>query len=103
MEARSTADSEIEWQLEAQDLRLVLRWIETATADRVEGVTIAAGPTINHVDTYFDTKDRRLDRAGYSVRLRRARRAPVEATLKSLEGSTPDALRIRRELAEEIE
>lgn len=51
----------------------------------------------------MDTADRRLDRAGYSVRLRRSRRGPAEATLKSLNGGRPDALRIRRELAEELE
>jgi CHAD domain-containing protein len=96
--------TEIEWQLDAQDLRPVLRWIENVTAgDGDDGVTVTPGPTVNHVDTYLDTEDRRLDRAGYSVRLRRSRRLPPEATLKSLDGIGPDALRIRLELAEQVE
>jgi inorganic triphosphatase YgiF len=96
------AEAEIEWQFEAQDLRLVLRWIESA-AGGADPVTIMAGRTTSHVDTYLDTADRRLDRAGYSVRLRRSRRPPCEATLKSLDGAGPDALRVRLELAEPLE
>src|SRR5262245_3022649 len=95
--------NEIEWQLEAQDLRLVLRWIENAVAEGAEGVTISTGPTINQLDTYLDTADRRLDRAGYSVRLRRTRRQRPEATLKSLGNARPDALRVRTEIAEEVD
>jgi CHAD domain-containing protein len=103
MEAQPGADAEIEWQLEAQDLRLVLRWIESTAAEDADGVTISDGPTLNHVDTYLDTEDRRLDRAGYSMRVRRSRRLPPEATLKALNGAGEDALRIRRELAEELD
>jgi triphosphatase len=104
MEAGPGADAEVEWQLDAQDLRPVLRWIETiSAAGTTEGVTIAPAHTDNHVDTYLDTADRRLDRAGYSVRLRRGRRPPAEATLKSLNGGGPTGPRIRRELAEHVE
>jgi triphosphatase len=104
MEAGPGSDSEVEWQLEAQDLRPILRWIEsTSAAGPAEGVTITSGHTDNHVDTYLDTADRRLDRAGYSVRLRRSRRLPAVATLKSLDGIGPGALRIRRELEEQVE
>jgi inorganic triphosphatase YgiF len=57
------------------------------------------------VDTYVDTEDRRLDRAGYSVRLRRESGRPAEATLKSLasDDSPPDGPRVRLELAEELD
>jgi triphosphatase len=94
---------ELEWQLDAQDLRPVLRWIEAA-ADGVGGVAIARGRTVNQIDTYLDTADRRLDRAGYSVRLRQAGRRS-EATLKSLapDGAGPDGLRVRLELEEELD
>src|SRR5690242_19889435 len=103
MDAGPAVGSEIEWQLDAQDLSVVQRWIErTAGADAASGVSITPAKTINHVDTYLDTEDRRLDRAGYSVRLRKERGRPIEATLKSLDGARPDALRIRRELAEEV-
>ena len=55
--------NEIEWQLEAQDLRPVLRWIELVV-DGAAGITVTAGRTVNQVDTYVDTADRRLERAG---------------------------------------
>jgi hypothetical protein len=103
LEGRPGAEAEIEWQFEAQDLRLVLRWIESAAGAGADPVTVAAGRTVNHVDTYLDTEDRRLDRAGYSVRLRRSRRPPDEATIKSLDGAGPDALRVRVELVEPLE
>ena len=103
MDAGPGADAEIEWQLDAQDLSVVQRWIERAAGADAAGVSITPAKTINHVDTYLDTEDRRLDRAGYSVRLRKVPRHPVEATMKSLDGSRPDALRIRRELSEEVE
>jgi CHAD domain-containing protein len=102
MEAQAASDREIEWQLEAQDLRLVLRWIE-GTSDAAYGVTIGPGRTLTNLDTYVDTADRRLDRAGYSVRLRRVRREVPEATLKSLNEAGPDALRTRLELAERLD
>jgi triphosphatase len=102
MDAGPAVGSEIEWQLDAQDLSVVQRWIEKSTAEGASGVSITPAQTINHVDTYLDTEDRRLDRAGYSVRLRKDRRRPVEATLKSLDGARPDALRIRLELTEEV-
>jgi triphosphatase len=101
MAAQPGDGTEIEWQFEAQDLRPVLRWIERAAGTNSDArVTIKRGPTEVHVDTYLDTDDRRLDRAGYSVRLRRTKGAPVEATLKSLTAIGADALRVRLELAE---
>src|SRR5262249_9847769 len=103
MDAGPAVGAEIEWQLDAQDLSVVRRWIENATADGTGGVSITPAKTINHVDTYLEREDRRLARAGYSVRWRKDRRRPIEATLKSLDGARPDALRIRRELTEEVE
>jgi len=102
MAAETASEREIEWQLDAQDLRLVLRWIEVA-AESANGITITPGRTVTNRDTYVDTADRRLDRAGYSVRLRRAGRDAPEATLKSLDGERTDALRIRLELAERLD
>jgi CHAD domain-containing protein len=102
MEAPPGAGAEIEWQLDAQDLSVVRRWLEHVATGGAGDVSITPRPTVSHVDTYVDTEDRRLDRAGYSVRLCRSRRGPAEATLKSLDGSRSDALRIRRELAEQV-
>src|SRR4051794_40768435 len=87
--ATAGGPTEVEWHLDAQDLRPVLRWVEAADGDGVGGVTIAAGHTVRQVDTYLDTKDRRLDRAGYSVRVRRSGRARPGATMKSLLSHRP--------------
>ena len=103
MEARQPAGFEIEWQLEAQDLRPVLRWLEHDAANGENGISVARGTTHTHVDTYVDTADRRLDRSGYSVRLRRASKCGGEATLKSLEDARPDALRIRLEVSQQVD
>jgi triphosphatase len=97
------SDAEIEWQLDAPDLTLVRRWIESVGSNGADGLTIGRGRTVAHADTYLDTKDRRLDRAGYSVRLRHTRGLPPEATLKSLDGVGPDGLRVRLELTERLE
>src|SRR6266545_393421 len=98
-------DSELEWQFDAQDLRPVRRWIDAAAAAGDDAVTIGPGKTVSQVDTYLDTPDRRLERAGYSVRVRRSRQLPAEATMKSLasDGGGMVGLRIRRELAEQVE
>src|SRR4029077_268532 len=95
----TTPDTEPEWQLDAQDLRPVTRWIEAAAVDGSDSLAIAGSHIVNHVDTYLDTKDRRLDRAGFSVRVRRSRRRRPEATLKSLSRADvdPTGLRIRLE------
>ena len=106
MEARLDDETEIEWQLDAHDLRPVLRWVEEAAAENdSKPVTIGRGPTVSQVDTYLDTADRRIDRAGYTVRLRKTPRRPSEATLKSLASERPGggALRIRMELAEQLD
>jgi CHAD domain-containing protein len=97
--------SELEWQFDAQDLRPVRRWVDAAAAAGDRGVTIAPGKTINQVDTYLDTPDRRLERAGYSVRIRKSRQSPVEATMKSLasNGARSDGLLVRLELAEPLD
>lgn len=103
MEAREGSGAEIEWQLEVQDLRPVVRWLEQERANGTDGIALGPAATITHVDTYLDTNDRRLDRAGFTVRIRRAPHLPAELTLKSLAPVQPDALRVRRELTQELE
>jgi CHAD domain-containing protein len=101
----ATDDRELEWQFDALDLRPVVRWLDEH-AD-AEQLTITPAGTVNQVDVYLDTDDRRFHRAGYTLRLRGiARRAGAggELTLKAL-GSTPatDGLRVRREVSEQLE
>jgi inorganic triphosphatase YgiF len=93
--------TEIEWQFEAPDLEAVERWVERASP--VEGVTISPLDGDDHLDTYLDTGDGRLDHAGYSVRLRRRPGRQSVATLKSLGSAKPDSPLVRLELEEEVE
>jgi CHAD domain-containing protein len=90
---------EIEWQLEAVDLESVGNWLEEHPS--ISGLEIVAGATKELADTYYDTEDWRLYRAGYALRVRRDG-AGAEVTMKSL---TPaeDALRRRREISEPLE
>src|SRR3954464_15796754 len=104
MDPSAPQDVEVEWQLDAQDLRPVARWIEAASANGAARVEIGPGRTVTNVDTYLDTRDRSLDRSGYSLRVRQvSRRAPV-ATVKSLErdGSDPGGPLVRLELEEAV-
>jgi triphosphatase len=108
MEGSPARDTELEWQLDAQDLRPVQRWIESRGEGGEPGsIAIGPGHTVSHVDTYLDTDDRRLDRAGYSVRVRQPRRGAGEATLKSLGPNRgrpeTNGPRIRLELTEEVD
>jgi triphosphatase len=100
-----TDDRELEWQFDALDLRPVVRWLEEH-AD-AEQLTISPAGTVNQVDVYLDTDDRRFHRAGYTLRLRSiGRRADAggELTLKALNSTSPtDGLRVRRELSEQLE
>jgi triphosphatase len=89
---------EVEWQLEAVDLRPVERWIGSRAPDAEPGLVPL--PSITIADRYLDTLDWRLHRAGYSLRLReQAGAAETEATLKSLDPSQ-GGLRVRREITE---
>src|SRR2546428_5841662 len=67
---------EVEWQFDAVDIRPVERWLVQSPAKPASmSVTPAGVQTI--VDTYTDTDDWRLYRAGYSLRVRRTgRRVP---------------------------
>src|SRR3712207_3049520 len=99
MQDRVMDHQEIEWQFEAPDLEPVETWLEKHSA--TSGLAVAPGATKEITDTYYDTDDWRLYRAGYALRLRRDG-GSAEATMKSL---TPaeGALRRRREISEPLE
>ncbi len=72
---------EIEWQLSAQDLGLVRKWLSEHGS--VDDLTIEPRPTHVIHDTYLDTEDFRIRRAGYALRLRDlpgARRGDAEGS-----------------------
>ena len=109
----SPNDVEVEWQLDALDLRPAERWFGTLSTPRVgsestlsdtddalSAVTASAKPAERLVDTYFDTVDWQIGRSGHVLRVRnRAGRA--EVTLKSLAKSAA-GLRRRLEVTEPL-
>jgi inorganic triphosphatase YgiF len=100
----TTDDREIEWQFEAADLEAVRDWL-AAQAGSGE-VEPAESGSVDQVDVYLDTDDRRFQRAGYALRLRRVEeRAGGEATLKGLDPVSADApgLRSRPEITEQLD
>jgi CHAD domain-containing protein len=91
---------EVEWQLEAVDLRPVERWLSSRGPEAEPALTPL--PTASLVDVYLDTADWRLHRAGYSLRVRELDGSREgEATMKALDPSR-GGLRIRREITEPL-
>jgi CHAD domain-containing protein len=82
----------VEWHFDAVDLRPVIRWLDERgeqTEDRA--IKINPAGSSSEVEIYLDTEDRRFNRAGYSLRIRRTgrgKRARAEATLEELEAAT---------------
>lgn len=99
------AGIEVEWQFDAVDIRPVVRWLRARAADQAVGgpstVSTAETPPVTQRDTYLDTPDWRIHRAGYSLRVRR-RGATSEATLKALSRPSNDGPRRRREVTEQL-
>ncbi|HET9108930.1 MAG TPA: CHAD domain-containing protein [Steroidobacteraceae bacterium] len=89
---------EVEWQLAAPDLGVIQRWLDRHSA--ADTWTIEPLPPQQLHDTYLDTEDWRLFRAGFALRVRE-RGGRVEATLKGLR-SARDDLADRREITEQL-
>ncbi len=95
---------EIEWQFDALDLRPVERWLAglpTLAVETDDGgtVTALARTPRRLVDSYLDTDDWRIARAGFVVRTRRRGRQD-EITLKDTRPAEGDGLRQRLEVTE---
>ncbi len=95
---------EIEWQFDALDLRPVERWLATLPTLAVEAgdrgtVTALARTPRRLVDSYLDTDDWRIARAGFVVRTRRRGRHD-EITLKDTRPAEGSGLRQRLEVTE---
>src|SRR5215218_5724020 len=90
---------EIEWQLDAADLERVGAWLEDHP--NLSGLNIVPAETKELTDTYYDTEDWRLYRAGYALRVRRDGES-AEATMKA-RVPAEGGLRRRREISEPIE
>jgi CHAD domain-containing protein len=82
--------TEQEWQFAAQDLESARHWL-AAQPQNVSERRFATRPTLNLQDTYYDSTDWMIFRAGYALRVRRALRddqegtGETEITLKSLQ------------------
>lgn len=91
-------DREIEWQFAAADLVAVRRWL--LAHPEIASFRIEPRPTLRLHDTYLDTTDWRVFRAGFALRLRE-RPGQAEATLKGLRSARED-LADRLEITEAL-
>lgn len=92
--AVNEAREELEWQFAADDLEAVESWLlEHPAVSRTETQEIS--------DTYLDTADWTLYKAGYALRLRKSGNR-AEVTMKSLSAGAGDGLRRRREISEPL-
>lgn len=97
-EQATTDQLEVEWQFSATDTAPVARWLESAA---VPGYSVTPGKTKVLEDTYFDTSSWRINRGGFTCRVR-DKGESAELTLKSM-AEPVGSMRSRRELTEAIE
>jgi CHAD domain-containing protein len=90
---------EVEWQLASTDLGSVRRWL--ADHGTIDGLVLEPRSTLQLFDTYLDTDDWRIHRAGFALRIR-SESGKSEATLKSLHSASAEVAD-RRELSEALE
>src|SRR5258708_36639856 len=88
-----------EWQLASTDLGSVRRWL--ADHGTIGGLVLEPRSTQQIFDTYLDTDDWRIHRAGFALRIR-SESGKAEATLKSLHSASAEVAD-RRELSEALE
>ncbi|MGC1389029.1 MAG: CHAD domain-containing protein [Steroidobacteraceae bacterium] len=89
----------MEWQLACTDLGAVRRWL--ADNGTIDGLVLEPRSTLQIFDTYLDTDDWRIHRAGFALRIRSGS-GRSEATLKSLNSASTE-MADRRELTETLE
>jgi CHAD domain-containing protein len=90
---------EKEWQLACADLGAVRRWL--ADHGTIDGLLVEPRAPLQIFDTYLDTDDWRIHRAGFALRIR-SESGKSEATLKSLHSASTE-MADRRELTEALE
>jgi len=98
--------TEQEWQFAAQDLGSARHWLATQPQEASER-HCAPRPTLTMQDTYYDSADWMIFRAGFALRVRHAQAADAagdvdtEITLKSLH-KAQDGLARRIEFSEQV-
>ena len=93
---------EVEWQLTCTDLGSVRRWL--SDHGTIDGLILEPRSTQQIFDTYLDTDDWRIHRAGFALRVRSGTGSgygTTEATLKSLHSASTEVAD-RRELTETL-
>src|ERR1700730_1933565 len=90
---------EVEWQLASTDLGSVRRWL--ADHGTIGGLVLEPRSTLQIFDTYLDTDDWRIHRAGFALRIR-SESGKSQATLKSLHSASTEVAD-RQELNETLE
>jgi triphosphatase len=103
---REQEPDEIEWQFDALDLRPVERWLAVLPTLSIEPyeqttITALAQPPRRLLDSYLDTDDWRMAKAGFVVRTRRHGRRD-EITLKSAQWAEGNRLRQPLEARQEL-
>ncbi|MBA4180733.1 MAG: hypothetical protein C0506_09115 [Anaerolinea sp.] len=93
-----TDQLEVEWQYSTPDTARVVQWLESGV---VPGYTVTPGKTKDLHDTYFDSADWRVHRAGFTCRVR-DKGDSSELTLKSMADAV-GAMRSRREMTEALD
>src|SRR6267154_3828817 len=78
---------EVEWQLACSDLSSVRRWL--SEHGTIDGLILEPRSTQQIFDTYLDTEDWRIHRAGFALRVRSGT-GTTEATLKSLHSASTE-------------
>src|SRR5918998_2672795 len=92
---------EVEWQFDAVDLEVAEEWLEEYGSG--SGFSVAPGSKGELADTYLDTQDWRLHRAGYAMRVRRkGSNKTSELTMKSLVPASSGGKVRRREISERV-
>jgi CHAD domain-containing protein len=89
---------EVEWQFAAPETGAAVEWLDVAA---VPGYTVTPGQVKEFEDTYFDTADWRLYRAGFTCRVRN-RGTASEVTLKTM-AEAQEGIRSRREITEQLD
>lgn len=89
---------EVEWQYAALDPRPVVRWLSGSLPG---GYSVAPAGVKELDDTYFDTAEFLVNRAGYTCRVRN-KGGQAELTLKGM-AEAREGMRSRRELTEALE